>query len=316
MVVLYENLPNALPADDLEQEVEESEATIDGPDGNKIKLYIKRPRIADSRPPAQCDLCPRRRHDHATHSRKASPTLAQIHRTRRRRRHRRRLPQRWTSEGVHNEFPAGLKDCAAAVKYISAHRFDLGISTFILQGESGGANLFIATAMKGSHEGWIDDIAGVCALVPYIAVLEGYGWTKEKRAKELPSLVEDNGYFLHTNLMNAMAYYYQAVDEDLTNPLAWPYHAIFEDLKGLLPFVVSVDELDLLRDEGIAYLRKLLQADVRASGDMNLGILHGSAMFFRQAIPDMHWKAVRQIASFAKSLEREGNLKGLKIGSG
>ena len=37
---------------------------------------------------------------------------------------------------------------------------------------------------------------------------------------------------------------------DDQNPLAWPLCATAEDLSGLPPHVISVNELDPLRDEG------------------------------------------------------------------
>ena len=45
---LYESLPNALPGDDNEPEVEQSEFTIDGVDGNKIIIYVWRQKNASS----------------------------------------------------------------------------------------------------------------------------------------------------------------------------------------------------------------------------------------------------------------------------
>ena len=93
----------------------------------------------------------------------------------------------WTEEGW-NHFPVGLNDCAAAVKWIKANRKELGIGgKIVLQGESGGANLSIATALKAKQEGWIDAIDGVYASVPYISGI--YGREKEKLLEELPSLV-------------------------------------------------------------------------------------------------------------------------------
>ncbi len=40
--------------------------------------------------------------------------------------------------------------------------------------------------------------------------------------------------------------------------MAWPLHASRDDLAGLPPHVISVNQLDPLRDEGLAYARKLL----------------------------------------------------------
>ena len=59
-------------------------------------------------------------------------------------------------------------------------------------------------------------------------------------------------------MMGPLAKIYDPSGANATNPLAWPYHATVEDLEGLPPHVVSVNELDPLRDEGLAYFRKLL----------------------------------------------------------
>ena len=50
-----------------------------------------------------------------------------------------------------------------------ANREDLGVSTVVISGESGGGNLSIATALKANREGWIDGIDGVYAQCPYIS---------------------------------------------------------------------------------------------------------------------------------------------------
>ena len=57
------------------------------------------------------------------------------------------------SEG-HQPFPAGLDDCAAAVRWVHENRDELQISSIIVIGESGGGNLAISTALKASSEGW------------------------------------------------------------------------------------------------------------------------------------------------------------------
>jgi acetyl esterase/lipase len=60
--------------------------------------------------------------------------------------------------------------------------------------------------------------------------------------------------------MGALAKLYDPTGDNATNPLAWPYHAQPSDLQGLPPHVISVNQLDPLRDEGLAYFRKLLDA--------------------------------------------------------
>ena len=199
-----------------------------------------------------------------------------------------------------NHYPKGLNDCVEAVKWVSANRDSLKVSKIVLEGESGGGNLACATALKANREGWVQDIAGVYAVVPYISC--AYGWSEERKLKELPSLVENHGYFLNVHSNAFLAHVYAPTDEGYTDPLAWPYHATLEDMKGLPPHMVVMDELDPLRDEGISYARRLLQAGVKAKGSVNLGILHGSSLIFRVPIPENNRDAVRNIASFAHDL--------------
>lgn len=203
----------------------------------------------------------------------------------------------YTASG-HHPFPAGLNDCAAVVQYIAAHKSELGISKIILQGESGGGNLSITTAMKANREGWVSQIDGVFATVPYIS--GAYAWPLERQLKELPSLVENNGYLIQVENSAALAYYYGP--GDLENPLAWPYHASVEELKGLPPFILDMNELDPLRDEGLVFGQKLAAAGVHVESKVTSGIPHGAALVFRKMAPEFHNGAVRDIVAFARSL--------------
>lgn len=198
-----------------------------------------------------------------------------------------------------NPFPTGLNDCAAAVQWIHANRTDLGISKIILQGESGGGNLACATAIKANREGWVRCIDGVFALVPYVS--GAYGWSTERKLQELPSLVECDGYILGSEHMAISAHWYGPEDGNAVDALAWPYHALESDLKGLPPHVIIVDELDPLKDEGMAYYQKLRDAGVDVVGKMNLGVFHAAEMAFRQTIPNVYSTTVNDIAAFAKS---------------
>jgi acetyl esterase len=202
--------------------------------------------------------------------------------------------------GQHNPFPTGLNDCSSAVEWIDAHRKELGISKIILQGESGGANLSLATALKANKEGWIKKIDGVYAVVPYIS--GAYYWETERQLKEFPSLVECDGYVLNAKGMALISSVYDPGRKNAQNPLAWPYFAKESDLKGLPPVVISVDELDPLKDEGMKFYQNLLAAEVKAVGKMNLGIVHGAEMIFRNVIPDINKSVVGDIKRFADSL--------------
>jgi acetyl esterase/lipase len=193
-------------------------------------------------------------------------------------------------------FPAGLNDCSSALQWVNDNKRALGISKVVLSGESGGGNLTLATTLKAKRDGRLDQIDGVYAQCPYIS--NAYS----RRAPELPSLYENDGYFLSCDAMGFMSRVYDPDLENATNPLAWPYHASRADLTGLPPHVISVNQLDPLRDEGLAYYRKLLDAGVTACSRTVNGTAHAGDIMFQAAMPEVHAATVRDIAGFAASL--------------
>jgi len=193
-------------------------------------------------------------------------------------------------------FPAGLNDCFSGVKWTHENRNDLGVSKIVISGESGGGNLSLATTLKAKGEGVLEMVDGVYAQCPYIS-----GAYAEKDPA-LPSLFENDDYFLNCSMMGSMVRMYSPDGADDTNPLAWPYHATVEDLAGLPPHVISVNELDPLRDEGLAYFRKLLAAGVSASSRTVNGTVHAGDCLFRDSMPEVYLSTIRDINSFANSL--------------
>jgi len=205
----------------------------------------------------------------------------------------------WTEQGA-NPFPAGLNDCSSAVDWVHEQRDELGITRIVLQGESGGANLALATTLKAKREGRMDRIDGVYAMVPYIS--GGYGWDRERKLREQPSMVENDGHYLDCSMMDMLVAVYDPTGENAENPLAWPYFATEADVDGLPPHVIAVNELDPLRDEGVAYFRLLQRAGVPVVGRVNLGLTHAADMSFRAAVPEAYKAAIRDIRGFADSV--------------
>lgn len=64
--------------------------------------------------------------------------------------------------------------------------------------------------------------------------------------------------------MGALAAVYDPGNKHNTNPLCWPINAGPEDFQGLPPHVISVNQLDPLRDEGLKYYQMLAAAGVSA----------------------------------------------------
>jgi acetyl esterase len=198
--------------------------------------------------------------------------------------------------GTH-PFPAGLDDCTTALQWMHEHRDELGISSIVLAGESGGANLALATTLKAKRDGHLDLVDGTYAMVPYVSGL--YGRSDEDKLAELPSMVENEGYFLTCASMAVMAEVYDPGAANARNPLAWPHFATDDDLRGLPPHVISVCELDPLRDEGLAYYRKLLAAGVDTTGRTVLGVVHAGDIIFQGALPDVFAATVADVHRFA-----------------
>jgi acetyl esterase/lipase len=189
-------------------------------------------------------------------------------------------------------FPAGLNDCVSGVKWLHANAAKLGIDPghIIVAGESGGGNLTLATGLKLKQDGDQNLIRGLYALCPYIAG----SWPRE----DLPSSIENNGILLdlHNN-RGAMAY--GIAELERKNYLAWPGFASEQDVKGLVPTVISVNECDPLRDEGIAFYRLLLRANVPARCRQVMGTIHGTEIF-AIACPDVSRDTAGSIAQFCR----------------
>ena len=195
-------------------------------------------------------------------------------------------------------FPAGLDDCASALDWMHRQREGLGLTSIVVTGESGGGNLSIATALRAKREGRLDQIDGVYAQVPFI--YGGY----DTPDPALPSLIENEGYILSPSVMTLMATLYDPSGEHATDPLAWPYYATEEELRGLPPHVITTDELDPLRDEGLAHLRALQRAGVDATGHTYSGIGHATELLLGAYVPELLERALRDVADFARSVRR------------
>jgi len=188
-------------------------------------------------------------------------------------------------------FPAGLNDCVSGVKHVAANATDLGIdpARIIVAGESGGGNLTLATGMKLLADGDIDLINGLYAMCPYIAG----EWPQER----FPSSIENNGIFLDLRgNTGQVAYGTEHFEQE--NPLAWPSFATESDVQGLPTTVISVNECDPLRDEGIEFYRFLNDAGVPARCRQVMGTVHGSEIF-SVSCPDVADETAASIAHLA-----------------
>ncbi|WP_351237542.1 alpha/beta hydrolase fold domain-containing protein [Streptomyces sp. NPDC002133] len=268
--------------------------TVTGADGDEIKLYVSRPEDVEG--PLPCIY-----HIHGGGMVIMGATSA--------------VYNRWRLElaatglvviGVEfrngagklgpHPYPAGLEDCATGMKWVAAHAAELGVSNIVVSGDSGGANLALALAIKAKREGFLSAISGVYAQCPYV-----YGkWAHD--SEELPSVAENDGYFNHRDMMQVLAEIYDPGSANIDEATCWPARATTADLEGLPPHVISVNEVDPLRDEGLDYYRKLLAAGVPTISWMNMGLCHIGEVLFRATMPDVYAATVRSINNFAHSM--------------
>tara|TARA_A100001015_G_C14933466_1_gene689422 strand:+ start:317 stop:1393 length:1077 start_codon:yes stop_codon:yes gene_type:complete len=190
-------------------------------------------------------------------------------------------------------YPSGLNDCMSTLHWVNNNKKDLNISKVIISGESGGGNLSLALSLKVNKENKNNLVQGTYALCPYI-----YG-DYLNRDPKLPSLTENDNYFIDTNFGAILASVYNVDSNYKDDFLAWPYWADEINLKNLKPHVISVNELDPLRDEGLAYYRKLSKVGVEVYCRTVNGTFHAADVLCLKAIPEICHSTLNDISTFA-----------------
>jgi acetyl esterase/lipase len=188
-------------------------------------------------------------------------------------------------------YPAGLHDCLSGVRYVHAAAESLGVDAtrIVVSGESGGGNLTIATAMRLRLENELHFVKGLYVFCPYIN-----GSWPDDRYPSSSAYIE----LLSDIKCNRGRVGYGIDAFDARDPMAWPGFATARDLTGFPPTVISVNECDPLRDEGVAFYRLLLEAGVSARGREVLGTMHATEMF-PTVCPEISAESARALAAFA-----------------
>lgn len=176
-----------------------------------------------------------------------------------------------------NPFPAGVEDCYAALVWTAKNAAELGVDPARLGigGESAGGGLTAAVALMARDRGGPE----LCLQYLGIPELDDRLETPSMRA------YTDTPLWNRPNAETSWDYYLGAPGlrggADVS-PYAAPARA--EDLAGLPPAFVSVCEFDPLRDEGIAYAQRLVQAGVPTELHLYPGTFHGSALIGAAAV--------------------------------
>jgi acetyl esterase len=165
-------------------------------------------------------------------------------------------------------FPAAVRDCHAALRWVAGHAGELGADPdrLAVGGDSAGGNLAASVTLLARADGI--DLVGQLLVYPCTDQLADDGSMRDNA---------DPWLFNH----HSVAWYaghYLAAPEDAADPLASPLRAA--DLGGLPPALVITAEYDPLRDQGEAYAGRLAEAGVPVELSRYPGMAHG---FFAMA---------------------------------
>lgn len=164
-------------------------------------------------------------------------------------------------------FPAGVEDCYAALVWMNTEAASLGIDAgrIAVTGSSAGGGLSAAVALMAR------DRSG-----PHLC-FQALGIPELDDRLDTPSMraFTDTPLWNRPNAEMSWRSYLGDHSGDVS-PYAAPARA--EDLSGLPPAYISTMEFDPLRDEGIQYALRLLQAGVSVELHQYPGTFHGSSL--------------------------------------
>jgi acetyl esterase len=172
-------------------------------------------------------------------------------------------------------FPAPLEDCYAALVWLHEQADALGVdpTCIAINGGSAGGGLAAGLALLARDRG------GPAICFQYLGIPE-----LDDRL-ETPSMQQfhDTPMWSRPSAVKSWEWYLgDAYGTDHVSPYAAPARAT--DVAGLPPAYISTMEFDPLRDEGIHYALKLMEAGVQVELHSFPGTFHGSAMVQHAAV--------------------------------
>jgi acetyl esterase/lipase len=167
---------------------------------------------------------------------------------------------------------AALHDCYAALAWLHGHAGDLGVdpARIAVGGLSAGGGLAAAVALLARDRGEVP----LCFQWLVYPMLDDRGATPSSH-----EITDPDVWNRDANDRAWQAYLGDLAGAGDVPVLAAPARASVEELRGLPPAYVDVGELDLFRDEDIAYAQRLLQAGVPTELHVTPGAFHASEMY-------------------------------------
>jgi acetyl esterase len=180
-------------------------------------------------------------------------------------------------------FPAAVEDSQAALRWLALHASEIGADAkrIAVGGDSAGANLATVIATVARDEGH-PKVAFQLLIYPCTA--------PEPETPSHRKFAE--GYILSRNSIVWFYKQYLRSQRESTNPRFAPLLA--DDLSNLPPAFVLVAGYDPLRDEGVDYAKRLIEAGNRVQLVNYEGMTHG--FYLMGGVVDAAKRAVAQSA--------------------
>jgi len=162
-------------------------------------------------------------------------------------------------------YPVAINQAYAATSWVAAHGNEMGVDggRLAVAGNSVGGNMAAVVALMAKDRGR-----------PNIRC-QMLLWPVMNAAFDTASYDEfAEGYFLTRNMMKWFLDSYTIDPRERQDVYASPLQATNERLKGLPPAIIQTAEMDVLRDEGEAYARKLDHAGVDVTSTRYNGLIH------------------------------------------
>lgn len=162
-------------------------------------------------------------------------------------------------------FPTAINQAYAATRWVAEHGKEIGVdgSRLAVAGNSVGGNMAAVVAIKAKEAG--------TPKLRFQALL----WPVTDANFNNASYNQfAEGHFLTRNMMQWFWNNYTTDPRQRDDIHASPLRASLEQLKGLPPALVQTAEMDVLRDEGEAYARKLDAAGVPVTAVRYNGLIH------------------------------------------
>lgn len=207
------------------------------------------------------------------------------------------------------QFPAGLNDAYAGLKYVHEHKKELGCSSIVNMGEGAGGNMCLTLSLKMVKEG-DNFLAGSFCHSP-----ESDNDVFSKRVQSSTENADFGISYYHESHQKMFIDFFTK-EEDRHNPLAFAIEAGAKDMKGMPPVMITINELSPFRDVGSEMYRNLLRGGVDVEARMSMGTLHSADFFGNTPLMET---TVGSLKDFAKKVARGQSLtetKWLELGEG